>query len=199
MESGAFFCIVFLVVFAFNAVPAFAPATWTVISYISIRYESSILALAVVGAVAATLGRVVLAKVSHAVVRQRFLSDKTKGNIDALRAKIEARRAFTAGLFLFYAVSPLPSNNLFIAYGLTTMPLRLIAVPFFLGRVSSYAFWALTAEGVVRELGVGAGDISSVFTYYFVGAQVITLLMVVAFARIDWQLLFSRKKLRWLK
>jgi hypothetical protein len=199
MDSGAFFFVVFLVIFALNVVPAFAPATWTVISYISIRYGGSILALAMVGALAATAGRVVLAKLSHVLVRRKLLSDKTKDNIDAIKTNIEARRALTAGLFLFYAVCPLPSNNLFIAYGLTTMPLKLIAIPFFLGRVLSYAFWALTAGGVARGFGVEAGDIRSTFSYYFAGAQVITLLMVVAFARIDWRQLFSHKRLRWLR
>lgn len=193
-----FFGVVFLVVFALNALPACAPATWTVISYISLRYATDILTLAIVGAIAATSGRVVLAKLSHVVVRQKFLSDKIKQNIDAIKTNLEGRRVLTAGLFLFYAISPLPSNNLFIAYGLTAMPLRRIAVPFFLGRVSSYAFWALTAGSVARELGVEAGDISSLFGYYFIAAQVITLLMVVAFARIDWRLFFSQRKLRWL-
>lgn len=199
MESVRFFSIVFLVIFGLNVVPAFAPATWTVISYISIRYGANILTLAIVGAVAATSGRVVLAKLSHALVRQKFLSERTKHNIDVIRTKIESRKAITAGVFLFFAFSPFPSNNLFIAYGLTTMPLRLIALPFFLGRVSSYTFWALAAEGAVRGLGLEPDSSRSLFSYYFFIAQTLTLLMIVVFTKIDWRLLFAERKLRWIK
>jgi len=38
-----------------------------------------------------------------------------------------------------FAFSPLPSNVLFLAYGLTTAPLHLLAIPFFIGRMVSYA------------------------------------------------------------
>ena len=199
MDSAIFFSLVFLVIFALNVAPAFAPATWTVISYISIKYGANILALAIVGAIAATLGRVALARLSHLIVRRRFLSEKTKENVDAIRTNLETRKALTAGAFLFYFFSPFPSNNLFIAYGLTTMPLRLIAVPFFCGRVSSYTFWALATGGLVRGLGIDANSSRSFFSYYFIAAQVVTLLMVYVFAKIDWKRLFSERKVRWLK
>ena len=44
-----------------------------------------------VAAIAATSGRLVLAKLSRALVRQKILSDQTKQNVDAIRLGIDGR------------------------------------------------------------------------------------------------------------
>lgn len=123
--------LLFAIVFLLNLVPAFAPPTWMVFSYLGFRSASNNVAwLALIGAAAATLGRITLAKLSRVIIRQRFLRESTKQNIDAIREKLQGKRKLTFGVFLFYAFSPLPSNYLFIAYGLTAMELKLIALPF---------------------------------------------------------------------
>jgi hypothetical protein len=188
---------VFLVVFALNVVPAFAPPTWTVLSFISIRFDINFLALALVGAVAATLGRVVLAKLSKVIVREKLLGEPTKRNIDSIRSRIEARPKLTVGIFLLYAFSPFPSNNVFIAYGLTGMRLRLITVPFFIGRVVSYSFWSLTAAGLGRRLAYESIASGSFFSIYFVLTQIFTIILIYLFIRIDWEILFIQHRLRW--
>ena len=71
-HTSLVFFIIFLVVFVLNVIPILAPPTWSVLSFIAIRFNSNIILLAVVGAVAATLGRLVLAKLSTVIVRQRF-------------------------------------------------------------------------------------------------------------------------------
>src|SRR6516162_7633168 len=73
-------------------------------------------------ATAATCGRIVLAKLSRALVRQKLLTDRSRRNVDAIKIGIENQRAMTVGTFLGYSLSPLPSNYLFIAYGLTSLP-----------------------------------------------------------------------------
>ena len=190
---------VFLIIFALNVVPAFAPPTWTVLSFISIRFDINFLALALLGAVAATCGRVVLAKFSNVIVREKFLNEGTRRNIDSIRNRIQGRPRFTAGAFLLYAFSPFPSNNLFIAYGLTGLRLRLIAVPFFIGRVVSYSFWAFTAAGLARRMDYESIASGSFFSLYFVITQIFTLLILFAFTKVDWEVLFTRRKLKWLK
>ena len=95
--------------------------------------------LALIGAVGATLGRLSLAKLSHFLLREKLLSETHRANIDVIKERLEKRTAFTFGVFLFYAFSPLPSNFLFIAYGLTGLPLLRVALPFFIGRAISYA------------------------------------------------------------
>jgi hypothetical protein len=198
VDSALILAATFFIVFALNVAPAFAPPTWTVLSFIAIKYNVSVPALAIVGATAATLGRVVLARFSNVVIRQRFLSPSTRANIDHIRAKIESKKTLTSGLFLVYALSPFPSNHLFIAYGLTSMAVRLVAVPFFLGRVVGYSLWGFTASGAARLLGYDSLRSGRFFSYYFVLAQCITLVTIYAFAKIDWRILFAEKKLRWV-
>ena len=190
--------ILFLVVFGLNLVPAFAPPTWMVFSYIGFRYVAvNVTLLALVGALAATLGRMALAKMARMVIRQRFLSDATRENIDAIREHLDPRRKLTFGVFLFYAFTPLPSNYLFIAYGLTTMKLRSLAIPFFLGRSVSYTFWGLTASAVARRITLESTDALSYLSVYFVASQLVLLALIYAFTRVDWRALLTERKFRW--
>ena len=175
--------LIFLAVFVLNVIPIFAPPTWTVLSLIAITYESNIIVLATVGALAATLGRLTLAKLSRAIVRQKFLSDDTRTNIDAVKERLESNAKLTFSLFLFYAFSPFPSNHLFIAYGLTAFPLKLIAIPFLLGRVVSYAFFAFTASTVAHLMHYESVTSRSFFSYYFVASQLFGC----------WLFMFSRR------
>jgi len=191
------FLTIFLVVFVLNVVPIFAPPTWSVLSLIAIRFNSNIILLAVVGAVAATLGRLVLAKLSTVIVRQRFMSDETRKNIDAVKERLERNSKVTFGAVLFYAFSPFPSNHLFIAYGLTALKLKLIAIPFLLGRIVSYAFLAFTASSVAQMLDYESVNSKSFFSYYFVASQLFGLLTIYVFTRIDWDRVFTEKRLRW--
>src|SRR5207253_1231498 len=94
--------------------PAFAPPTWMVVSFIAIRYNVNILALALVGAVAATLGRIVLAKLSDVIVRQKFLSEATKQNIDHIKLQLEKNRKLTFGLLLVYLFMKIDWRALFV-------------------------------------------------------------------------------------
>jgi membrane protein DedA with SNARE-associated domain len=190
--------LLFLIVFGLNVIPAFAPPTWMVFSYIGFRYVTvNVALLAVVGATAATLGRILLAKMARIVVRQRFMSDGTRENIDAIREHLEPRRKLTFGIFLFYAFTPFPSNTLFIAYGLTTMKLRLIAVPFFIGRSVSYTFWGFTASALARRITLESTDALSYLSVYFVASQIVLLSLVYVFTRVDWRVLFRERKFRW--
>lgn len=191
------FLVIFLVVFALNVMPAFAPPTWSVLSFIAIRFNSNIVLLAVVGAVAATLGRLALAKLSTVIVRQKILSDDTRKNIDAAKERLESKKKLTFSILLFYAFSPFPSNHLFIAYGLTALKLRLIAIPFLLGRVASYAFFAFTASSVAQLLNYESVTSKSFFSYYFVASQLFGLATIYVFTRIDWRRVFTEKRLRW--
>jgi len=116
--------ILFVVVVLLNLIPAFAPPTWMVFSYLGFRFPSHMgWNFALAGAIAATLGRSLLAQLSRLILRRHWLSEAARSNVDSLKAALQGRPKMTFGLFLFYSFTPLPSNYLFIAYGLTTMPL----------------------------------------------------------------------------
>ena len=192
--------VLFIVVFALNVLPAFAPPTWTTMSFIGLAIPNiDVLLLALVAATAATCGRVLLARLSRALVRQRLLTEQARRNVDAIKIGIESRRAMTIGTFLGYALSPLPSNYLFIAYGLTSLPIALLALPFFIGRLVSYAFWTRTALTVGEWLDWDWFESAPYFLAYFLLSQVLLIPVIYGFTRLDWQALFAERRLRWLE
>ena len=190
--------VLFLIVYVLNVMPAFAPPTWMVLSLVGVNSEAvSVPVLALVGASAATLGRLTLAKLSRSIIRSRFLSEGTRRNVDAIKEQLEHRRAATVGSFFLYALGPFPSNCLFIAYGLTALDLYLIAIPFFVGRLASYNFLVFTAAAAHKHLQLDESEAQSYFGVYFFVTQVLLLFSVYAFAKVDWRILFTEKKLRW--
>ena len=191
--------ILFLVVFLLNVIPAFAPPTWMVFSFLGFQLPAQMgWQLALVGAIAAASGRSLLGKASRLVVRNHWLSETTRENINSLKPQLEKRQKLTFSLFLLYAFSPLPSNYLFLAYGLTTLPLVRLVVPFFVGRFVSYSFWTMGAAAVSRKLELEGTDTLAYFSIYFVLTQLALLALVYAFARLDWPRLLRERKLRWL-
>lgn len=191
--------LLFIAVFFLNLIPAFAPPTWMVFSYLGFRSPSlNLPLLGAIGASAATSGRLVLARLSDRIVRRRFLSEASKRNIDVLRERLEWRRKLTFSIFLFYAFSPLPSNYLFISYGLTTMDLKLVAIPFFLGRWVSYSFWGFTSAALARRISLESTDALAYLSWYFIGSQTLILCLIYLFTRVDWNLLLTKKILRLL-
>src|SRR6516164_8070042 len=185
-----------IVVFVLNVLPAFAPPTWATMSFIGLAIPNiDVLLLAAVAAVAATCGRIVLAKLSRQIVRQKLLTEHSRRNVDAIKTAIENKRAVTIGTFLGYSLSPLPSNYLFIAYGLTS----LLAIPFFVGRLVSYAFWTRTASTVGDWLDWDWFESAPYFLAYFLMSQFLLIPVIYAFTRLDWQALFAEGRLRWLE
>ena len=194
--------ILFFVVFVLNVLPAFAPPTWTTMSFIGFAIPNVDFALlAVVAAIAATSGRIALAKLSRALVRQRLLSAETQRNVDTIKLGIQSRPVVAFGTFLGFALSPLPSNYLFIAYGLTTLPIALLAIPFFVGRLVSYAFWITTASTVGDWLDVDMDWFQSApyFIGYYLVSQLLLVPAIYGFTRLDWRAVFAEGRFKWLE
>lgn len=190
----------FVVVFALNVIPAFAPPTWMALAWVGFsRPLGNPFVVALVGALAATSGRLVLAKLSRIIIRQRFMSDSMRGNIDVIKDGLERHRTLTFGAFLVYAFGPFPSNYLFIAYGLTSLPLWLVAVPFFIGRCASYSFFVFAASEVSQRLALEATEAQPYFGVYFVISQLLLLGVVFLLARIDWRHFVAARRFRWLR
>ncbi|HEY4979077.1 MAG TPA: hypothetical protein VII25_07945 [Candidatus Acidoferrum sp.] len=193
------YLILFLVILLLNVIPAFAPPTWMVFSFLGFRFPSQMSwTFALVGALAAVMGRSLLGLLSRTIVREHWLGEAGRENVDALKVSLEKRPRLTFALFLFYAFTPMPSNYLFIAYGLTTMPLIRIVIPFFIGRFVSYHFWTMGAATVSRKLELEGTETIAYFSVYFVFTQLALLAAVYLFTRIDWKLLLAQHKIHWL-
>ncbi|WP_296712275.1 hypothetical protein [Rhodoblastus sp.] len=187
---------IFLVVFLLNVLPAFAPPTWTALSAFSVGApDINWFALALTGATAATSGRIVLAKLSRLILRGRLLREDSRRNIDEIRLKIEAHRAVSAVALMVFALGPLPSNHLFVAYGLSSLNIAFAAAPFFFGRLTSYSFWILSAAAAGRKFDLDAGDAVLGFGIYFFVSQLLIVPFMYFFVKIDWKELFHRRRL----
>ena len=190
--------ILFVVVLLINLMPAFAPPTWMAMSWIGFNVpEGSPLLFAIVAASAATVGRLVLSTFARSLIRGRLMRESDRQNIDVIRAWLRKHNSMTVSAFFLYALSPFPSNYLFIAYGLSGLPLRIIAIAFFVGRTASYAVWAhlgrLASAYVDPESQIEGGYLS----IYFVITQLALLGFVYVLTKIDWKMLIEKRKLAW--
>ena len=191
--------LLFGLVLGLNVIPAFAPPTWMALAFVGFQFpQTSPLLLALVGAAAATSGRLVLARLAHWLVRGKLLSGTHRQNVDVIRERLEKRKVLTFGAVLLFAFGPLPSNFLFIAYGLTGLPLFSIALPFFMGRTASYAFFIATGGVVGRRFHIGTGQSFYYAVAYFLISQALVLAAVFVFTSVDWKKLLDNRKLVWL-
>jgi hypothetical protein len=188
--------LTFLLVFAFNLAPAFTPPTWMVLAYVAAVHHPARLLLAAVGAVAATCGRVLLARCSTWLVRRRLLSARTVENLQVVAEQVGRHERLTSGAMLVYALGPLPSNYVFMAYGLLGLRLSTVALPFLLGRFVSYSVSIFTASEISQRLAVRSLKTGQFFGTYFVIGQACTLLVVYLFTKIDWRSLIADRKLK---
>jgi len=147
----------FAIVFGVNLLPAFGPPTWAVLVFARLHWHLNPIALVVLGALAAVSGRYLLA-LGARHFRGRMPA-RMRGNLEAARTLLERRRAGAIALFGVFVVSPLPSAQLFIAAGLLDLPLGLLTLAFFLGRLVSYSIYVGVATLADKQLGAVVGQV----------------------------------------
>ncbi len=139
------------VVFAVNLLPAFGPPTWAVLVFFSLDFDLPAVPLVLGGALAAASGRYLLATGARRL-RSR-LSPARLAHLGRAEAALDAdRRRTAAGLGLF-ALSPVPSGQLFVGAGLMTVPLLPLTAAFFAGRLVSYSIYVGLATVAEKNLG----------------------------------------------
>lgn len=184
------YLILFAIVFGVNLMPAFGPPTWSIIVLYGFNSDLPAPAIVVVGALAAASGRFLLANGFRLLARH--VSDKTKANLQAAREALERRkRSALFGLGLF-ALSPLPSAQLFEAAGLTGVRLLPFTLAFFAGRLVSYSIYAGSAKAV-EGLTLGDTFKDAISSPWGIAVQVAMLAALVALARVDWAKRLGRK------
>lgn len=189
MTALAWLFVAYGVSFVINLIPAFMPATWTVLAFFYVHYRLPLLLLTVGGAVFSTLGRLVLALTARRWGR-RIVPAKKRRELDALSAWLEQRPAWQIPLavFIFSLVGVIPSNQLFIAAGLTTTRLAPVALAFFAGRAVSYTTAAIATSKVTYSLDGLLRNYWSSPSAWLV--QLLSLAAVVAFTMIPWSKVF---------
>lgn len=175
--------LVVAAVFAVNLLPAFGPPTWAVLVLLSLHTDLPSPVLVVLGALAAASGRLLLARGTRLFSDR--LSVRTRTNLEAASEVLTRRRgrAF-AGLALF-ALSPVPSAQLFEAAGLMKVRLVPLTAAFFAGRLVSYSLYVGGASALSRT-GTGQVLLSNVTSPWAVAVEIAMLAALVLLARIDW-------------
>jgi uncharacterized membrane protein YdjX (TVP38/TMEM64 family) len=179
------YLILFAIVFGINLLPAFGPPTWSIIALYTLNSELKVPLLILVGAIAAACGRYVLGHCTR-LLGTRFLPRRMRDNLDAAKQALQRRKrhAFLAlGLF---ALSPVPSAQLFEAAGLTGVRLFPFTAAFFVGRIISYSVYAYTAKGI-RSSSVGDEFRHSLTSPVGLGIQIVMIVLLVVLAQVDWK------------
>lgn len=175
--------LLFLIVLGVNLLPAFGPPTWSVIVLFALNKNVPTVPAVLTGASAAAIGRYLLATGFR--FASSHLSERSRRNLLAARHMIERSRGKTiVGLALF-ALSPLPSAQLFEAAGLIRMRLLPFTGAFFAGRLVSYFIYASTAAKI-RETSLGEAFRVSLGHPLGLALQVALIGLLFGLARLDW-------------
>ncbi len=183
-----------ILILAINAAPILMPPSWIVlVSFYSIDSTLDPIILALAGATGATAGRFILKHASASL--RRFVDDERKTNMDAISKFLGKRRYGYAVASFFFAVSPLPSNMLFVAYGIMRAKSVTIYLGFWLGRLLAYYTMISISDAVLtpflqlfedRLIGIIVADAAGVG-------------VVLLFMSIDWNHLIAEKHLRLIR
>jgi uncharacterized membrane protein YdjX (TVP38/TMEM64 family) len=158
---------------------------------VAIRLNSHLDAvpLVLIGALAAASGRFVLAQGSRHF-RGR-LSESRKKSLEAVEERLVGSRGKTFVALGLFALSPVPSAQLFVAAGLMTMPLLPLTAAFFTGRLVSYSIYVAAASLARHSLGSVLLD--SLKSPVGIAIQVVALAAVVLLVRVDWAKVLARR------
>ncbi len=185
---------IFILLIGINAAPILMPPTWIVLSsFYALDTNLDPIVLALVGATGATIGRFFLKRITG--LFRRFVGKEQKSNLEVIGDYLNRKRyGYVLTSFLF-ASTPLPSNMLFVAYGLMRAKSIGLYVGFWFGRVISYYIMISISEVVLIPF-------LELFEDRLVGillADVVGIGVVILFTCINWSLLITQRKFKLVK
>ena len=183
----------FAIVLGVNLIPAFGPPTWAVLVLYVLSTDVHPALLIPVAATAAAGGRLLLALAFRLLGRR--LPRKYRRNLRAARLALEKNRRNAILALGLFALSPVPSAQLFEAAGLAGVRLLPFTLAFFLGRTISYSFYVFTAAGL-RATSLGDAFREALTSPWGIALQVLMLIGLVLLARIDWAKRLGGRKRR---
>ena len=185
---------IFLILVGVNAAPVLMPPSWIILtSFYLLDPSLNVVILAMVGATGATIGRFALKKISG--LFRKFVGEEQKSNLDIIGNYLNGKKyGYVVASFLFGA-TPLPSNMLFIAYGLMRAKSLGIYAGFWFGRTISYIIMIYFGNAVLTPfLEIFEDRLTGILLIDGVGIGIIIL-----FASINWTVLITQKKLKFVK
>ena len=188
------YLFVFLVIFVLSIIPILTPPTWmVVVSAYSLNDQLNPYLLAAIGATAAIAGRLILLEIS--TLGRKAINDHRKNSLESLKKYLKKTRyGYLFGTLLF-ALAPLPSNMLFISYGLMNVKSMSIIIGFWIGRFVTYILMITLSKYFVDYYDrILNSDIQSVIIIDIIGV-IMTLFVLF----IDWNILFAERRLVFIK
>ena len=185
---------IFLILIGVNASPILMPPSWIILtSFYLLDPTLNVILLAVVGATGATIGRFFLKKISGYF--RRFVAEEQKANLDIIGDYLNNKKyGYVIASFLFGA-TPLPSNMLFITYGLMRAKSIGIYIGFWFGRIISYIVMIYFGNAVLTPfLEIFEDRLTGILIIDGVGIGLIFL-----FASINWTILITQRKIKFVK
>jgi uncharacterized membrane protein YdjX (TVP38/TMEM64 family) len=184
------YLILFAIVLAVNLTPAFGPPTWSIIVIYGLSTQMPLAALVLTAAAGAATGRFLLAH-GFRLLRDH-LPVKWKRNAEAAgRLLQERRRNLIVALGLF-ALSPVPSAQLFEAAGLAGVRILPFTAAFFAGRLVSYSLYGAGAKGI-QKTSLGDAFRDNLTSPAGIALQVAMLALLVMLMKVDWEKRFGGK------
>ena len=185
---------IFLVLIGVNATPLLMPPSWIILtSFYLLDPSLDVVILAMVGATGATIGRFTLKKISG--LFRKFVGKEQKSNLDMIGDYLNRKKyGYIIASFLFGA-TPLPSNILFIAYGLMRAKSIGMYVGFWFGRTLSYIVMIYFGNAVLRPF-------LEIFEDRLTGILLIDgfgIMLILLFASVNWTVLITQKKIKFVK
>ncbi len=185
---------IFLLLLGVNTAPLLMPPSWMILaSLLALDPSLNPIVLVLVGATGSTIGRFFLKRISH--LFRSFVGTEQKSNLDIIANFLNRRKfGYILTSFLF-AATPLPTNVLFVAFGLMRIKNIGIYIGFWFGRALSYYVMLSISDivlvpflqlfedrytGIIIVDGIGIGSL-------------------VLFASIDWGILITQKKFKFVK
>ena len=150
--------------------------------FLKLNWNLNFIALVLIGALSAGTGRYVLARATRRL--RGHLPPKRVASLRHLGERLKGHRVGSVVGIGLFALSPVPSAQLFEGAGLMEVPLIPLTAAFFAGRIVSYSFSLEGASLAARNVG----DVmrSSLTSPWGLAIQVGMLGVLVLLARVDW-------------
>ena len=183
-----------LIIFLLSVIPILTPPTWmVVVAAYMINPSLDPIVLSILGASAAIGGRLVLFQFSS--FGRKYINETRKNSLDKLKKYLEKTKyGYFLGTMIF-ALTPLPSNMLFISYGIMKAKSIGIIIGFWIGRFIVYFMMINLSKYLYKSFSeLFKNDITFIILVDIAG---IAMTLLVIF--VNWDILISQHKLVFIK
>lgn len=182
-----------IILFLMNLSPILMPPNWLILSsFYALDDSLNLIMLVIVGATASTAGRFVLKQL---VSKFRNHSNDYLSNLSVIGNYLNKKKhGYVISSFVF-AVTPLPDNILFVAYGLIKAKSIGMYVGFWFGKLLAFYVMLTISPAILVPF-------TRIFEDRLIGillADGIGIVAIIVFAAINWNVLLNEKKLRLIK